>query len=193
MRKILLYFSLLLMIFLVGCSSSDKSQEEIWLLSSTDNSLRAEIFAIWTSYVDILGHTLAAKSPEDHSYIVGRIDGPLLLKYSEITRIKSLSNISQEHVDTIITKELQEPLYKLIENVGLHLGEIKSSIEENKLDDIHTHDKQLQEIINAIKELNDLSSNYLIDSSESVKTLEIVQNCNMVIEELLTQLQTNEK
>lgn len=192
MRKTLLYFPLLVMIFLVGCTSSEeKSQEEIWFWADADNALRGDIFATWTNYVQVLDHTLEAKSPEDYSYIVGRIDGPL--EWSEIARVRTLSNISQEVIDTMVAPELQQPLYTLIDNIEMHLESIKYSIEDKKLNDLHLHDEQMRDIIKAVHELNNLSSNYLNDPKESVTTLGIVQNCNMLIEELLSQLQPPEK
>jgi len=87
MRKIVACLSLSLIMFLVSCTQpNQKSQEEIWLWSESDNALREEIFSTWTNYVDILDHTTKAKSPENYSYILGRIDGLLQWYDHEIRR-----------------------------------------------------------------------------------------------------------
>jgi hemerythrin len=190
MRKSLSCLILFLVVFLVSCNPSEqKSSEEIWFSTEADNALREEIFSTWTNYVDILDYTIKANSPEDYNYLTGRIDGLLQWRDHEIRRFMSLSNISQEVVDTVVAKEIQQPLYRLVDNMRNHLEEIKNYIEDNQLNDIHKHDKKMQEIIKNVKGLNSRSSNYLFDSKEKVETLKTFQDSNALIEELLTQKQ----
>ncbi|RJX40484.1 hypothetical protein D3P09_00200 [Paenibacillus pinisoli] len=152
-------------------------------MADADNAVQAEIFSVWTNYSFILEFVIDAKTPEDYAYIVGRIDGPL--RWSPIQRMKSLSNISQEHVDTLIPINLQEPLYKFVDNVGIHQQQIKANIEAKKLDELHKHDLQMQEIIDAVRELNNLSNRFLTDLVESAETLRILESSNMLIENVL--------
>jgi hemerythrin len=190
MRNLLSCLILLLTVFLVSCNPSEqKSSEEIWFSTEADNALREEIFTTWTNYVDIIDRTIKAKTPEDYGYIVGRIDGLLQWRDHEIRRFMSLSNISQEVVDTVVAKEIQQPLYRLVDNMRNHLEEIKNYIEDNQHNEIHKHDKKMQEIIKTVKGLNGGSSNYLYDSNEKVETLKTIQDSNALIEELLTQKQ----
>ncbi len=187
MKKNQLWLSLLLIIFLASCNQQDqKSQEEIWFSSEADNALREEIFSTWTSYVDIIEHTMKAKSPEDYSYITGRIDGLLRWYDHEIRRFMSLSNISQEVVDLIVDKEIQQPLYRLVDNMRSHLQQVQNNIKSNQLNEIHKHDSEMQEIVSTVKGLNGHSSNYLFDSKEKVETLKSIQDSNALIEQLIT-------
>lgn len=189
-RKTLLSLSLILIVFLISCTSpKEQSPEEMWFWAETDNALRDEVFRAWTNYVDIIDHTIKAKSPEDYSYIAGRIDTQLRWTDQVMQRVFTLSNISKRDVDTFIARDLQQPLYQLIGNMSNHLNQIKSFIDEEKSNDIHSHDEQMQEIIKAVKGLNGGSSNYLFDPEESIETLQTVQHSNRLIEELLIVMQ----
>jgi len=100
-----------------------------------------------------------------------------------------LTNISQEVVDTLVAKEVQQPLYQLIDNMRNHLTEIKDYIEDNQLNELHKFDTKMQKIIITVKGLNSGSSNYLFDSKEKIITLKTIQDSNALIEELLSQKQ----
>lgn len=185
-----MWLSVFLTLFLAGCNQlEEKSQEEVWLSAEADNALREEIFSTWTNYVDIIEHIIKAKTPEDYSYISGRIDGLLGWYDHEIRRFMSLSNISQEVVDAIVDKQVQQPLYSLINNMRNHLQQIQNNIKGNQLVEIHNHDRELREIIATVKGLNGHSSNYLYDSKEKVETMKTIQDSNILIEQLLTMKQ----
>ncbi|KIL35896.1 hypothetical protein SD71_10955 [Cohnella kolymensis] len=158
-------------------------------MTEADNALREEIFTTWTNYVDIIEHTIEAKSPEDYSYITGRIDGLLRWYDHEIRRFMSLSNISQEAVDSVVAKEAQQPLYRLIDNMRNSLEQIRDNIKGNQFNEIHQHDREMKEIIKTVQRLNGGSSNYLIDSTQKVETLNTIQESNALIEELLNMKQ----
>ncbi|GAV25418.1 hypothetical protein ciss_13510 [Carboxydothermus islandicus] len=157
MKKVF-FLAFLLPFFLISCTTNKVPTESKLLdLSSKyygyvygtfnhDYSVRLFEFG------QIIKKASEVKNERDIDYLKGRIDAFLLGRPGSFGKIVS---VNKEYLDKIITPELQQPIFNLLDVMELYISNLEKIVEERNFQKLKQLQEELKELYQLERTIND--------------------------------------